>query len=270
MKQRVLDGLTPAPPALRGGRAGSSTCSPPCFVAPVNRPCCASVLRCDQPPAVLAPGPGLFSVRNNVGWSAEVMNVEYAFLFDAALGRRPYVHEAEGSLLLRCNASLVGRGGVRVVASIPALPPAASASWRWDNLTLGGADTLVLDLGAAELPALVNADLRVVISGYLDGGTSPRAATTANVTKWRRFMRAPPRPGGGGAAAVVAQVDHERRGLLLDGVPEPTAPYMYSAYSTYTIVHTQYRPCPRVQVLRAARAVLLRPHPLQVHGPSSA
>ena len=23
---------------------------------------------------------------------------------------------------------------------------------------------------------------------------------------------------------------------------------MYSAYSTYTIVHTQYRPCPRVQV----------------------
>ena len=26
------------------------------------------------------------------------------------------------------------------------------------------------------------------------------------------------------------------------------APYMYSAYSTYTIVHTQNRPCPRVQV----------------------
>ena len=30
------------------------------------------------------------------------------------------------------------------------------------------------------------------------------------------------------------------------------SPYMYSAYSTYTIVHTQYRPCPQNDVFSQA------------------
>ena len=56
---------------------GSPSCSPPCYHAPNNRPCCKSVLRCEPPPGVLAPGPGTLSVRNNVGWSVEQQPVEY-------------------------------------------------------------------------------------------------------------------------------------------------------------------------------------------------
>jgi hypothetical protein len=183
------------------------SCSPPCYVAPNNRSCCHSVLRCDPPPAVLAPGPGTLSVRNNVGWSLEPQPVEYAFLIDVALDRRPYIAEAQGALLLRCNASLVGTAGVTVAATIPTLPAAATASWRWANVQLNSSTVLRFDLSSLP-PTTVNADIEIVISG---GGGG------LNITKHRRFMRAPPPSAAGEVQA--AQIDHATRGLLVGGDP---------------------------------------------------
>ena len=36
----------------------NASCSPGCYSAPANRSCCFAVVRCDAPPAVIAPGPG--------------------------------------------------------------------------------------------------------------------------------------------------------------------------------------------------------------------
>ena len=153
------------------------------------------------PPAVIVNGPGLLAVRNANGkWSTGVP-VEYVQLFDIAIGRRPYITERTGHLLLRCNASLLG-ASVMVEATLPELP-AASRGWRW-NVTLNGSNVLEFSFGAA-LPATVNADIQIVL----------RRAGAALATKYRRFMRCPHPPAG----VVPTQVDHFRRGLLVGGQP---------------------------------------------------
>ena len=187
----------------------NKSCPKPCYSADgIMDPCCFATLRCEPPPSVLVPGPGLLSVRNNVGYSTNPFEVAYELLVDVALDRRPYLAEPKARLLLRAPrpfADAAAAGGLTVVASLPDLPSAASAGWRHQNVSLraGGA---VLELPfAAALPPLVNADLRVDIT---------LAASGRTITKWRRFMRAPP-----AAAATVepVQVDHDRRGLLVGG-----------------------------------------------------
>jgi hypothetical protein len=168
-----------------------------------------TLLKC-QPPAVLAPGPGMLDVRNDGGWSNGT-SVEYVYLIDVALGRRPYISETSGHLLLRCNISLIGKGGVTVEAS---LPPPINARWRWEDLTLNGSNVLQFPLGtghssAAWMPSTVNADLKIVVTA---SWLEPRA--NRSITKWRRFMRAPPPQPG---SAVPVQVDHFRRSLLVGG-----------------------------------------------------
>ena len=184
--------------------SGSQTCSPPCYVAPNNRSCCESVLRCSAPPGVIAPGPGTLSVRNNVGWSLEPQAVEYAFLIDVALDRRPYISETQGRLLLKCNASLVGMSGVRIAATIPTLPAAATAAWRWEEVRLNSSTILTFDLSS--LPATVNTDIEIRITGGSAG---------LNITKYRRFMRASPPVG----AVEAVQVDHSTRAIVVGGKP---------------------------------------------------
>jgi hypothetical protein len=193
----------------------SSSCSPPCYEAPVTRACCASSLRCDPPPAVLAPGPGTLRVRNFVGLSVDDVRVEYTFKFDVAVDRRPYIDESRGSLLVRCNESLIGAAGISILATLPSMPAAASAGWSWPNVTLTGEDAFEFEFGDA-LPPTVNTDLKVVISRR-EGGSGAREVVLA--TKWRRFMRAAPPATGAGQGLAAAQVDHSTRGVLIGGEP---------------------------------------------------
>jgi hypothetical protein len=184
-----------------------------------------TVLHCRAPPGpVLAPGPGQADVCNGwsgvddgckLGWSNTVA-VEYDFLVDVAIGRRPYLTESKGHLLLRSNASLVGRSGVTVVASLPAL---ASVSGRgfvlavWRNITLNGSNVLEFPLGGS-LPATVNTDLKIVMSA---GWMEVASFENASVVKWRRFMRAADCHATASCGAVPVQVDYSRRGLLVGG-----------------------------------------------------
>ena len=92
-----------------------------------------------------------------------------------------------------------------VAATLPDLPAAASKGWSWENVSINGTNVLEFGLGSAALPTTVNADMKIVIT-FADG--------TA-VTKWRRFMRAPPPPPG----VIPTQVDHWTRGLLVGGEP---------------------------------------------------
>ena len=93
------------------------------------------------PPAVIVNGLGTLEVGvrthssiQPVLWSGGTP-VEYTLLFDVALGRRPYITEASGHVLMRCNTSLLG-SAVTVEATLPDLPTAASRGWRWENIKL--------------------------------------------------------------------------------------------------------------------------------------
>jgi hypothetical protein len=162
-------------------------------------------LRC-TPPAVIVNGLGTLEVGIGTHSSIQPLlwsggtPVEYTLLFDVALGRRPYITETSGHLLLQVNNSLVGTV-VTVEATLPALPV---ATWHWKNVSLNSSNILELALGT-ELPATVNTDMMITIT--LADGTE--------VNKWRRFMRAPPPPPG----VIPTQVDHFRKGLLVGGEP---------------------------------------------------
>ena len=164
------------------------------------------LLRC-HPPAVLAPGPGLLDISTSGGGWSNAVAVAYVYLVDVALDRRPYISETSGKLLLRCNASLVGQGGVTVLASLPSLSASGGTRLRrWENVTLNGSNVLAFSLGQLA-PATVNTDMKIVVTA---SWSFPRL--NRSIVKWRRFMRAP-QPTAGGAVAV--QVDHSRRSLLV-------------------------------------------------------
>jgi hypothetical protein len=167
-------------------------------------------VRCDILPAVLAPGLGLLSVVNNVGWALNDIPVEYVNLVDAVLDKRPYISETVARILLRCNASLLN-GTVDVSATVPTLPPSITAGWCWPSVILSGSN--VLQFNSPGLPATVDADVTFEIVSSTPAASE--SASIINVTKKRRLMRAPPvrLPN----RAVAMQVDHSTRGLLVGG-----------------------------------------------------
>ena len=65
-------------------------------------------------PPVAADGPGILSVSmDNMTWQMGYMegaDIMYISLVSVALGRRPYLGEATGHLLLQLDRSIVGRG----------------------------------------------------------------------------------------------------------------------------------------------------------------
>ena len=151
-------------------------------------------------PAVFVPGPGLLSVciLQDLPGSAWVCNapsnttrVTYITPVAAVLSRRPYINETQGELLITIHPTIAGTE-LKVQASL------AFASRRWDWVVKpNGPSTVVLPLDLAELPATINADLRIDV----DYGTE------SNLTIWRRLMRTP-LPAAPAEAAAVVQVDH--------------------------------------------------------------
>ena len=113
--------------------------------------------------------------------------VEYDYMIDVAIGRRPYHTERKGHLLLRSNSSLIEQGGVTVVASLPSLAFTSGQDYIlavWENITLNGSNALEFSLGG-NLPQTVNTDLKIVVSArWLE------ARFNTSIVKWRRFMRA--------------------------------------------------------------------------------
>ena len=155
------------------------------------------------------------SVRNNVGWALNEIQVAYVFLVDVAVGRRPYIDEKTGHILVRCNASLVG-ALVSVAASVPTL---LNISWYWDNVTLNGSNVLPFELGA--LPLTVNTDMNITFTWRAPTRES-EGGSNITIAKQRRLMRAPPlntSVDGPNGTVQAVQVDHHRRGILVGGEP---------------------------------------------------
>jgi hypothetical protein len=157
---------------------------------------------CTPPPVVVA-GPVLLSLGAGCtvggGDCSNYLKVSYHSLVDVAVGRRPYIDESSGALLLSTHASLRG-----VPLSVTATLAFANTTWSW-QLTPNSSDGSVLHFSLGGLPATVNNDLCVDV-----------AFATGKVSQCRRFMRAAMPPHG---AAQPVQVDHHTKRFLINGAP---------------------------------------------------
>ena len=164
---------------------------------------------------VTADGPGmLYTSRDNgTTWDAGT-TVEYYQAVAVAFGVRPFINEANGTLLLAADSALIAQlqqasaaeqAAVSVTLRRPfaTTPAAQSVTWHGDKL-LQRHET-VLSFSLASLPATVNQDVTIEI-------TLPRTRT---LKKLRRLMRAPPLPAG--SFVQPGQVDHSTRSLRVDG-----------------------------------------------------
>eukprot|EP01051_Picozoa_sp_SAG22_P004058 SAG22_NODE_209_length_15177_cov_9.282995_8_plen_407_part_00 len=179
-------------------------------------------LQC-MPPAVVVGGAGQLSVSMNNGSSfSNAVPIRYEVLMDVVIGRRPYLAETHGSLLLMPAPRLHGLRGVSVAAELPC----ANWSTRWDVVVVNSSTVLSFPLSA--LPQSINNDLRITVTGIL-GREKP-------IVLWRRLIRH--RLSGaaaattGSAADEPVQVDHHIRALRVNGQPfVGTGWYAYGGFA---------------------------------------
>lgn len=143
-------------------------------------------------------GAGTISVSMDGKAYSNTLPVEFFHLAQAQLGRRPYIEETTGSILLRTDSQALGGASIAVEAYLPCVP---GLHWAWPIVT-GGSDVL-LPLSLSKLPANVHNDICVVVT--LPSGEQ--------LNLWRRFLRVPPPKAD--STATIVQVDHEVGGGLL-------------------------------------------------------
>ena len=159
-------------------------------------------------------GAGILVVSSHGGtnWTEPGERVQLFELVSIAFGRRPYLNEPHAELLVRTDpamtASLALGAKVQIAIAFP-FAAAGQQTRMFDTATeplLLRAAEMRLPFSFAGLPTTVNQDVIITITLH---GNRPR-----NITKYRRFMRAPP-PSSPSVLAV--QVDHTTKSLLVDG-----------------------------------------------------
>lgn len=99
-------------------------------------------------------GDGTISASLDGKAFSNTLPVTFFYLARAQLGRRPYIDEVTGSILLQTDSSALGGASLAVKATLPCVP---GQRWKWPNVT-GGSDVL-LPLSLAGLPARLHNDL---------------------------------------------------------------------------------------------------------------
>jgi hypothetical protein len=173
------------------------------------------------PPPVLADGPGLLRLSvDNATWrgiSGEAgFEIEYFSLVDLAVGKRPYINEDVGHLLVRTNCLAQGetvghdlcQAGVRVNATLRAV----GMTWSWGMIPGDRA----LPFNMSQLPANVHQDLdvTVVFGQYVIHRLVRfmRVTTTSDITH-------------------AVQVDHWTKTLAVGGRTFLGSGYYFGSYS---------------------------------------
>ena len=162
--------------------------------------------------APLHEGAGLLvaSSNNGTNWTSPGEPAQLFELVSVAFGRRPYLNEPHAELLVRTDLAMTGSLAPGSNVQIALAFPFAAAGHQTRTFTTATEPLLLrtaemrLPFSFAGLPPTVNQD--VVITITVNG--------TWNITKYRRFMRAPP-PASSSVLAV--QVDHTTKSLLVDG-----------------------------------------------------
>ena len=150
-------------------------------------------------------GVGTISISLDGRTFSNTLPVTFFHLALMQIGRRPYITETTGSILLRTDALALGGTSLALEATLPCVP---GKRWTWANVT-GGTDVL-LPLSLAGLPVNLHNDLCLTVT--LPSGE--------HLNLWRRFLRVPPPPAD--STAQIVQVDHERAGLLVSTATNST------------------------------------------------
>eukprot|EP01052_Picozoa_sp_SAG31_P004316 SAG31_NODE_178_length_21247_cov_11.492009_2_plen_421_part_00 len=162
----------------------------------------ATHVTCTPPPVVVA-GPVYLSMSAGCtvggGNCSNYLKVTYFAPVDVVVGRRPYINESQGALLLRTDDSLHG-----VPLAVTASLAFAKRKWNWQLTPRNGSSVLRFDLSG--LPALINNDICVQI-----------VYSTGKVHQCRRLMRttAPPL----GSTVEPVQIDHHTQTFRVAGRP---------------------------------------------------
>jgi hypothetical protein len=175
----------------------------------------ASCLRVDGGATTVDGPASVFTSRDNGTTWDNGTRVQYFETVSVAFGRRPFIWETNGSLLLEADPSLItelqqaataDQERVRVTLKLP-FASNGHQQIIWEGGALLQQRQTVLSFPLAQLPTTVNQDVEIEISG-LPGGRQ--------FSKLRRLMRAPP---VNNSFIQPVQVDHFTRSLLVDGRP---------------------------------------------------
>lgn len=169
-------------------------------------------LRC-VPPTVLVGGSGLLSVSMDNFSFSNTVPVAYATLLDVAIGRRPYLAETTGSLLIMSSPALQG-----LHLSIVAKLPCASWNTSWEVDVSNRSIVLYFDLAGMSL--YINNDLQVAAYG-IPWRNGPIVVCRRLIRHQLPTAVAPTAPVAAGTSVVPepAQVDHHIRALRVNGQP---------------------------------------------------
>ena len=152
-------------------------------------------------------------------YSAPSLPISMFPAVEIATGRRPYIAEVNGSLLVRSAPSLAGDTLQLTGALANCSSPAPLLSG-----TVPAGTTTSLDFGLSSLPAAVLEELVVEVK-VLRKGT-----VVMTLEKRKIFHRAPP-PAADWTGSVW-QVDHERRALRVNDLPFIGVGWFHSAYTS--------------------------------------
>ena len=89
--------------------------------------------------------------------------------WDVAIGRRPYIAEATGQLLLQLSPAVLGKP-LTVTAELPS----AKAAWNWTLATKVGTEEYILPFPLGALPKLLNNDMIINVTGAATGSLRRR------------------------------------------------------------------------------------------------
>ena len=123
--------------------------------------------------------------------------VELFALFDPQFGRRPYFHEAEGSIVVATDPSPLSWHGAATLRITATLPGGVAVS---AEVPAGGRYRIPVDM--AKVPPKASEVVTITLSG----------PAGLRISKQRRFVRHPPPPQT--SAITAFQVDHEVGGGL--------------------------------------------------------
>jgi len=173
----------------------------------------ATAMSCTTPATIMGQSATVSLTLNGVNFSAPSPPITMLPAIEVAVGRRPYVTEQEGSLIIRPSAWLAGQD-VRVVAWL------GLAGTPLLNGSVQGGATTALPIDLRALPAELT-DAAVVAATLPDG---------TRVTRSVAFVRARPPPAE--YTGSVWQVDHRTRGLRANGLPFVALGWFGTPFST--------------------------------------
>jgi hypothetical protein len=169
--------------------------------------------------------------------------VSYFSLVDLAVGKRPYVDEDVGHLLLRTNClaqgETIGHDLCQSILRVNATLRSVGKTWSWGLIEGDRA----LPFNMSTLPLMVNNDLDVVVvfGDYVihrlvrfirAAGTSAAAGTRASAVAGGARASA----AAAAAAAPAVQVDHFTKTLSIGGEPFLGSGYYFESYSSADLI----------------------------------